>query len=312
MSLKFEPTPFTGRDWARRFELYDSISVWALIMSGLVEIVYVLLTIFQYSVQFLLLSLCTLLMIVVTVIGRVLARRGYLDLAIYLLLGVVLLVMSVSALTLEGIVLIAATFYVAVIVMAGILIGSTASFAIAALSAVLYVIVSVLSHQPFIAPLAMSEGWSLVLISFINALTFLFVAHLARLTTRDLRRALRDATYDLVKANEELQEANRVKTRFLARVSHELRSPLNAIIGYTDMNLAGYYGPLNDAQQDALERVQRNSRQLLALINDVLDLSRIEAGQLELQQNIISPGALVGLVVATLEPQAQEKGLAVS
>ena len=129
------------------------------------------------------------------------------------------------------------------------------------------------------------------------------------LNTRDLRRSLRDATYDLVKANEELQEANRLKNRFLARVSHELRTPLNAIIGYTDMNLAGYYGTLNDAQTDALERVQRNGRQLLLLINDVLDLSRIDAQGVELEGRAFSPQDLVLSVVSTVEPSIREKGL---
>jgi signal transduction histidine kinase len=310
MSLKFGQTPFTRRERARRFELFDSISTWTLVMAIVVEILYALLTIFQYSFQFLLLALCTLVMIGACVVARVMARRGYLEPAIYLLIGVLLLVMSLSALTLEGIVLIAATFYVAVIVLASVLLGSRASFTVAGLAAVLYLTVSILSRQPFIVPLALSEEWSVVLISFISALTFLFVAHLGRLTTRDLRRALNDATYDLVKANEELQEANRVKTRFLARVSHELRTPLNAIIGYTDMNLAGFYGELNDAQRDALERVQRNSHQLLCLINDVLDLSRIEVEGLELQEFVFSPEDLVHSVIATVEPRAHERGLA--
>jgi signal transduction histidine kinase len=151
-----------------------------------------------------------------------------------------------------------------------------------------------------------------MLTSFLSILTFLSVAYLAWLTTRDLRRSLQDATYDLEKTNEELTEANRLKTHFLARVSHELRTPLNAIIGYTDMNLAGVYGELNAAQRDGLERVQRNGRQLLRLINDVLDLSHIEAGELELQEGVVNPEALVRAVVTTVEPQAQKKGLALS
>ena len=124
-----------------------------------------------------------------------------------------------------------------------------------------------------------------------------------------VRRALQDATYDLVKANEGLQEANRLKNRFLARVSHELRTPLNAIIGYTDMNLAGYYGSLNDAQADALERVQRNGRQLLHLINDVLDLSHIDVEGVQLHESEFNLRELVELVAGTVEPRAREKGL---
>jgi len=312
MSLQFKPTPFTGPEWTRRRELVESVSIWTFVMASFVLVIYGGVLVFQYSIQFLLLFLAALVLSVVSLLARALARRDYLNPASYLLMTVMLLILTGASLLVEGIVLIAATFYVAVIAMAGILLGSRASFTVAALSAILYVAAAIVSRKPFIAALALSEGWSIALTSFISALTFLFVAYLGWLTTRDLRRALRDATYDLVKANEELQEANRLKTQFLARISHELRSPLNAIIGYTDMNLAGYYGSLNDAQQDALERVQRNSRQLLALINDVLDLSRIEAGQLELQQNVISPKALVHSVVATVEPQAQEKGLTVS
>ena len=310
MSLQLEPTPFAGRDWTRRFELFDSVSIWTLATAGVVAVAYGGVLVFRYSIQFLLLFLAALLLIAVCLVARALARRGYLNPAIYLLLMVMLLVMSGASLMLEGIVLIAATFYVAVVVMAGILIDFRASFAVAALSGVLYVTIAILSRRPFIAALALGENASIALTSFISTLTFLFVAYLGWLTTRDLRRALRNATYDLVKANEKLQEANRLKTHFLARVSHELRTPLNAIIGYTDMNLAGFYGELNATQRDGLERVKRNSHQLLALINDVLDLSRIEAGRLELQEGVFSPKALVYSVVTTMEPRAQEKGLA--
>jgi signal transduction histidine kinase len=312
MSLRFRPTPFSESEWARRYDLFDSISTWALGMSIAIAVLYTLVLIFGYSLQFLVLFLGTVLLIAACLVARVLARRGYLDLAVYVLMTVMLLVMSGAALMLEGIVLMVAAYYVAVIAMSGILLGTGASFGVAALAGVLYVVVSILSRQPFIVPLALGEDATLALMSFIAVLTFLFIAHLGRLTTRDLRQALRDATYELVKANEELQEANRLKTQFLARVSHELRSPLNAIIGYTDMNLAGYYGELNEAQQDGLERVQRNSRQLLALINDVLDLSRIEAGRMELQQDVVDPRALVHSVVATVEPRAREKKLRLS
>jgi signal transduction histidine kinase len=312
MSLRFRPTPFSESEWARRYDLFDSISTWALGMSIAIAVLYTLVLIFGYSLQFLVLFLGTVLLIAACLVARVLARRGYLDLAVYVLMTVMLLVMSGAALMLEGIVLMVAAYYVAVIAMSGILLGTGASFGVAALAGVLYVVVSILSRQPFIVPLALGEDATLALMSFIAVLTFLFIAHLGRLTTRDLRQALRDATYELVKANEELQEANRLKTQFLARVSHELRSPLNAIIGYTDMNLAGYYGKLNEAQQDGLERVQRNSRQLLALINDVLDLSRIEAGRMELQQDVVDPRALVHSVVATVEPRAREKKLRLS
>jgi signal transduction histidine kinase len=312
MSPRSHLTPFARHEWERRFELFDSISLVALIMSIMVGALYFGLYVFQAHSQFLWLSGLTLVAVGACVAARVLARRGDLNLAVYLVLGTLLLLMSISALMLEGIVLISATWYVAMIVLTGVMLGPRASFFVAALAGVLYLAVSLVSRASLVTSLSLEEGWRIALLSFISALTFFFVAFLWQLTTRDLRHALRDATYDLVKANEELQEANRLKNRFLARVSHELRTPLNAIIGYTDMNLAGYYGDLNDAQRDALVRVQRNGRQLLHLINDVLDLSRIDAEGVILQIGDFSPRELVQSVVGTVEPRVQRKGLELS
>jgi signal transduction histidine kinase len=309
MSLKSAQTPFSGRDRERQSELFDSISLWALAMAVVVGGLYFVLYLFQFRDQLLWLSALTLVAILACVAARVLARRGHLNSAVMIILGVLLLVMSMSALILEGIVLIVASWFVAMIVLTGLLLGPRASFFVAALCAGLFLAVSLADQWMLVSALSMPQGWRIAILSFVTALTFFFVAHLGRLSTRDLRRALQDATYDLVRANQELQEANRLKNRFLARVSHELRTPLNAIIGYTDMNLAGYYGALNEAQTDALERVQRNGRQLLLLINDVLDLSRIDAQGLEFEGRAFSPQDLVLSVVSTIEPSIQEKGL---
>ena len=309
MSLKTESSPFSGRDMSRRLELFDSFSIWALVMSIVSALPYLLVTILQYSTQFLILTLGSVTAIAACVTARFLARKRYVVLGVWLIIAVLLFVMSVSPLLLKGAFLISATFYVAVIVLSGIMLGPRASFFVATVAALLFVVVSVLSQSGRVIPIELGPFWQIVLLSFLCALTFFFVAHLGRLMTQDLRHALRDATYDLVKANEELQEANRLKNRFLARVSHELRTPLNAIIGYTDMNLEGYYGVLNRAQRDALERVQRNGRQLLHLINDVLDLSRIDAEGVELQLTDFSPRELVQSVVGTVEPRVRKKGL---
>lgn len=309
MSLKSTQTPFAGRDLQRQFELFDSISLWALAMAVAVGGLYFVLYLFQFHDQFLWLSVLTMVAVVACLLARMLSRKGHLNGAVMIVLGVLLLVMSMSVLIIEDIVLISASWYVAMIVLTGLLLGPRASFFVAALCAVLHLFVSLADEWMLVSALSMSKGWRIAVLSFVTALTFFFVAHLGRLSTQDLRLALQDATYDLVKANEELQEANRLKNRFLARVSHELRTPLNAIIGYTDMNLAGYYGALNDAQTDALERVQRNGRQLLLLINDVLDLSRIDAQGVELERRAFSPQDLVLSVVSTVEPSVHEKGL---
>jgi signal transduction histidine kinase len=309
MTLQSGPTPFVGRDWQRRFELFDSISLWAMVMAVVVGGLYLGLYISQLQAQFVWLTVLTVIATAACGSSRYLARRGSMDVAINILLGALLLLMSVAALILEGVLLLVASWFAAMIVLASVLLGPRTSFYVAALCSILLLTVSLVSAYGLVSALSLDVGWRIALVTFVGALTFFFVAHLGRLTTEDLRRALQDATYDLVKANEELQEANRHKNRFLARVSHELRTPLNAIIGYTDMNLAGYYGPLNDAQTDALERVQRNGRQLLHLINDVLDLSRIDAQGVELQERSFSLQDLVQSVVSSVEPQIQDKGL---
>ena len=103
--------------------------------------------------------------------------------------------------------------------------------------------------------------------------------------TQDLlaeRNKLNIALGELAVARDEALEANRTKSMFLANMSHELRTPLNAIIGYTELVLGGIYGSVTEKQQDRLERVAQNGKHLLELINDVLDLSKIEAGKMEL------------------------------
>lgn len=93
---------------------------------------------------------------------------------------------------------------------------------------------------------------------------------------------LEQAMQDLEAARDEALEASRTKSAFLATMSHELRTPLNAIIGYTQMMAGGITGPMNEKQADYTERVLRNGQHLLLLINDILDLAKIEAGRMEI------------------------------
>ena len=109
----------------------------------------------------------------------------------------------------------------------------------------------------------------------------------------------------------ELELASQHKSQFLANMSHELRTPLNAILGYTELMQDGIYGALPQKAADVLGRVQSNGRHLLGLINQVLDLSKIEAGQLKLNLADYSLGAVVETVVAATEALATEKGLAI-
>ena len=116
-------------------------------------------------------------------------------------------------------------------------------------------------------------------------------------------------TYELRVANEDLVEASRLKSVFLANMSHELRTPLNSIIGYTDMLTQGMYGSLTEKQSDRLSRVMRNGQQLLQLINDILDLSKIEANRLELNFGPVEIAPLISECLTAFEPLATNRGL---
>jgi signal transduction histidine kinase len=110
----------------------------------------------------------------------------------------------------------------------------------------------------------------------------------------------------------ELEIASQHKSQFLANMSHELRTPLNAILGYTELIVDDVYGPPSDKVREVLERVQTNGHHLLGLINDVLDLSKIEAGQLELSLGAYSLGEVVNTVLTSTESLVMEKKLALN
>jgi signal transduction histidine kinase len=109
--------------------------------------------------------------------------------------------------------------------------------------------------------------------------------------------------------SQELEVASQHKSQFLANMSHELRTPLNAILGYTELIVDGIYGEVPGKLREVLERVQGSGRHLLGLINDVLDLSKIEAGQLTLATNDYSFHDVVQAVISGVESLAAEKQL---
>jgi signal transduction histidine kinase len=114
---------------------------------------------------------------------------------------------------------------------------------------------------------------------------------------------------EIADKSEELRLASQHKSQFLANMSHELRTPLNAILGYTELMVDGIYGDLPEKAAGVLERVQNNGKHLLALINDVLDLSKIEAGQLVLTLEDYALHDVVQSVVTATEALASTKGL---
>ena len=114
---------------------------------------------------------------------------------------------------------------------------------------------------------------------------------------------------EIADKSEQLALASQHKSQFLANMSHELRTPLNAILGYAELLVDGIYGVLPDRPKGVLDRIQNNGKHLLALINDVLDLAKIEAGQLTLTLEDYSLPEVVQSVVTATEPLATSKGL---
>lgn len=135
--------------------------------------------------------------------------------------------------------------------------------------------------------------------------------HMNRMS-RELHRLdehQRRAAGELSTLNEKLKQASRAKSDFLASMSHELRTPMNAILGFTELMLDGIYGDLSPSLKRPLTDVQVNGRHLLRLINEVLDLSKIEAGHMELSLDEYSVRDVVDTVKASLRSLAEEKGL---
>jgi signal transduction histidine kinase len=117
-----------------------------------------------------------------------------------------------------------------------------------------------------------------------------------------------DVTEQLV-ARREAESANRAKSDFLAAMSHELRTPLNAIAGYAQLLELGVHGPVTDAQREALGRIRRSEQHLLALVNDVLNFAKVEAGRVDYEMQAVSISLLFDSIRAVIEPQMSARSL---
>jgi PAS domain S-box-containing protein len=125
----------------------------------------------------------------------------------------------------------------------------------------------------------------------------------------ELERKVAERTAELVVAKEQAESSDRLKSEFLATMSHELRTPLNAIIGFTGTLLMKLPGPLNVEQDKQLRTVQTSAKHLLSLINDLLDVAKIESGKMELNIQPMACQRVIDEVLAALRPAASGKGL---
>lgn len=130
-----------------------------------------------------------------------------------------------------------------------------------------------------------------------------------RQINQEMEQRIQQRTAELAEAMEKAKAADHLKSAFLATMSHELRTPLNSIIGFTGILLQGLAGPLNDEQEKQMRMVQNSARHLLALINDVLDISKIEAGQLSLSPAPFALREAVEKAASLVAPMAEKKGI---
>ena len=126
----------------------------------------------------------------------------------------------------------------------------------------------------------------------------------------ELFRALQERSRELEQKTQELEVASRHKSEFLASMSHELRTPLNAVIGFSDVLLERMFGELNARQEEYVLDIRNSGRHLLELINEILDLSKIEAGRMELEIGAVSLPALLEQGAAMVRERAVEHGIA--
>jgi PAS domain S-box-containing protein len=136
-----------------------------------------------------------------------------------------------------------------------------------------------------------------------------------KMSSSQLEQRITEATTDLAEQNQrlqwqsrELEKANRLKSEFLASMSHELRTPINALIGYTSLMIDRIYGDITPKQEEGLRRIQASAQHLLALINDILDLAKIEAGKMPLHLEDV-PVASIIEITQQIEPLVRKKAL---
>ncbi len=258
-----------------------------------------------------LMLLAVLLCVVFPVFGFIakkITQRGNLNAASYLLIGYILVLITVNSTILEGVDVILVPAFILVILLAGLMLGSLHSYIIVLLASGLYLATRA-AHSLGLPQVPLPKELTEITVITLVIMALTLAAILNQVSTSELRKALDSATYRLVRTNRELERASEMKTQFTARTSHELRTPLSAIIVFSDLALREAYGPLNDKLQNALEHVLNSARHLKGVISDILDISKIEAGELEIVEAPFDVSCLIEALDGSCKIMAEEKGL---
>jgi len=243
-------------------------------------------------------------------ISKKIAQRGHPDPASYLFIIYLLAILGVNTLILDGLMRILTTMFILLIVITGLMMKPTRSYLIATIATSIYVVIRIVTVSGHVFPLELPSSSMDGFVIFLEVMALVFVAFINVLSIRDLERALGDATYEQVQLNMKLQQASDHKSQFTARTSHELRTPLSAILAFSDLALRGSYGPLNEKLHDAMQHVVNSARHLSTVINDLLDLSKVEAGLLEINDEPYELAEVIKTVKSTFLPMAEMKALA--
>jgi signal transduction histidine kinase len=200
------------------------------------------------------------------------------------------------------------------ILLSAIIWGTRATLVIAAIGVVLGLYLLVANTGTWLLDIIILE--STLLMSTLMIVIFnkfrRFVDNHRRTEIETMNNSLLNMNTELRQAKDAAEESTRLKTQFLANMSHELRTPLTAIIGYADLQLMGITGEVSPKQREYLDRIQVNGRHLISMINEVLDLSRIDAGRLELNERGVPLVDLAHQWQSQTEVLARDKGLAFS
>ena len=304
-------SPYEEIETARRGRIVIAVCNAAILFSIPLIVLLTIVMFPQFSSSMTLVyALCVGIM-PISFIAKRIAVSGKPDVGSYLFIVYILLLLAINSVVLDGIFLLLVPGYLILIVTAGMVLPPARGYIIAGLASVIYLAVTIIRTyvEP---PVSLSLTAIELVITFLGVMAFIFVVFINQLTTRNLRNALDSATYDLVEINKKLELASEMKSQFTARTSHELRTPLSAIIVFSDLALRDAYGPLNEKLRNALSHVSNSARHLKRVINDILDLSKIEAGEIEIFDEPFELMDLVQTLESTCLQIAEDKNLSSS
>jgi len=301
-------SPYLVAERTRRARMIDAVTRAGMYISIPLDLVVISLLILAYSPQMVIVTVLCLAIFPACLLARHLLKRGYADAAAWYSIICGLIILFLNTQLIEGLNPLLVPGFLLIIIAANLFLPSPYPYAVAAAASGLYLLEQLVRTGSFGAA-QVTPITGDVFLTTTTILAFIFVAFLNQLITGDLRRALDDATHNLQEANRKLTQASDMKSQFTARTSHELRTPLSSIIAFTDLALRDSYGPLPTKLRDALTYVFNSSRHLKAVINDLLDLSKIEAGQLQMSDEVVALPKLVESVVGIAAPVSAEKGL---